>query len=388
MKILIVTTAFPRWQNDGRAPFILETAMALQRQGHQIRVIAMHNPGTKNREFLEGIEIIRPKFLPEKMEILQSEGAGLPQAWKSNYLARLAMIPFFIVHTFATAYWSRGFDIIHANWTLSGLSACLTRWIHKIPIILTVHGSDVFRAKDYWILEKINRYVFKNVNKIIAVSETLKIIVNRNIDEPNKTVEISNGIDLHKFTYSAAKSREPYILFVGSLIERKGVDTLIRAFAEIAILIPTYKLIIIGDGILREELGNLCMKLGVQQKVVFLGHLPPSIVHEWMTKSRVFVLPSREEGQGVVLLEALASGTPCVGSRVGGIPGILSHDVGSLFTPGDPHELGRAVLDIVLTDKWDEISKRARSRIEKEYNIDVIASRILNEYSTLLSKNH
>lgn len=388
MKILITTTAFPRWENDSRAPFLYETVQALIRQGHQIRVIAMHNPGSKSHEFLDGIEVIRPKYLPEKMEILQKESAGIPQAWQSNYFARLAIIPFIIVHTIATAYWSHGYDIIHANWTLSGFTACITKWLHKHPIIVTVHGSDVFRAMDNKKLSRINLNIFNCTSKIIAVSNTLKFLIDQSGIDPNKTVVITNGVNLNKHTFIEGISREPVILFVGSLIERKGVEVLIRAFAEISPSIPLYQLMVIGEGNLRRKLENLCNDLGVQNNVLFLGQQSPSIVQQWMNKAKVFVLPSNEEGQGVVLLEALASGTPCVGSKVGGIPDIITPDVGYTFTPGNSHELGDAILDIVLSNRWIELSRNARVKVENIYNIDTIAAEISKVYNSILGENH
>jgi len=386
MKVLIITTAFPRWQNDGRASFIYETAQALVRQGHQIRVIAMHNPGSKNLEMLEGIEVIRPRYLPDKMEILQNDGAGLPQAWKSNYWSRLAIIPFFVAHTLATAYWSRGFDIIHANWTLSGLSAWATKWLHQLPIVVTVHGSDIYRSADNWFLKWITRIALSKANEVFAVSNELKRLVDQFDIPREKSFVISNGVNLRKFSSSKMSRREPLILFVGSLINRKGVDILLRAFADINQSIPQFQLAIIGDGILRTELENSCIELGIQSKVCFLGYKQPTDVHEWMSKAKLFVLPSVEEGQGVVLLEALASGTPCVGSRIGGIPDVITPEVGRTFTPGNSEELGKAILDVALTSEWYEMSYKARMRAVNEYNIDTIAEKISSEYYKILSK--
>lgn len=386
MKVLIITTAFPRWKNDGRASFIYETAQALIRQGHQIRVIAMHNPGSKSFEKLEGIEVIRPRYLPDKMEILQNDGAGLPQAWKSNYWSRLAIIPFFIAHTLATAYWSRGFDIIHANWTLSGLSAWVTKWLHRIPIVVTVHGSDIYRSEDNWFLKCITRFALSRADEVFAVSNDLKKIVDHYDIRREKSLVISNGINLRKFSNSIRSSRESLILFVGSLISRKGVDILLKAFADVNQSIPQFRLAIIGDGVLRTELENMCVDLGIQNKVYFLGYKQPSDVQGWMRKAKLLVLPSVEEGQGVVLLEALASGTPCIGSRIGGIPDVITPEVGRTFTPGNSDELGKAIMDVADTSEWYEMSRKARMRAVNEYNIDTIAGKISSEYHKILRK--
>ena len=83
MKICIATTAFPRWQNDFRGIFVYEAARALVKQGCQVKVVAMHNPSAKTHEVLDGIEIIRPPYAPQKCEILQRDSAGIPSAWKT-----------------------------------------------------------------------------------------------------------------------------------------------------------------------------------------------------------------------------------------------------------------------------------------------------------------
>ncbi len=92
-KICMLTTAYPRWPGDERAPFIHEAAKALKEAGNDVRVLAMHRPGTKTHDEIDGIEIIRTRYLPEKWEVLQEEGGGIPIVWKKKPLARLALIP-------------------------------------------------------------------------------------------------------------------------------------------------------------------------------------------------------------------------------------------------------------------------------------------------------
>src|SRR3989304_6742040 len=125
MKVCIVTTSFPRWPQDTKGTFVLEAARAVREQGVKVRVIAMHNPGSKTKEvFPPDIEVIRPRYLwPERWEVLQTEGGGLPTLWKRRPLARPALIPFFITHTLAIMRYSRDCDLVHANWTLAAAPA-------------------------------------------------------------------------------------------------------------------------------------------------------------------------------------------------------------------------------------------------------------------------
>jgi glycosyltransferase involved in cell wall biosynthesis len=384
MKICIVTTAFPRWENDGRVAFLLEEAQAIKHLGNKVRVIAMHNPGSKTREDMDGIDVIRPRYLPERWENLQKDSAGLPQAWQNNLWSRLQIVPFLVIHTLAVAYWSQGFDIIHANWTLSAACVWVTRWYHQCPYVTTVHGSDIFKATRLWLPKIITKRALTAADKVISVSRALYENVIKLGVPKDKVCVISNGVNLGKFTHDPSLKREQIILFVGSLIERKGIDILLTAFSLIKDNLPNYHLIIIGEGRLRTDLENLTQKLGIYFDVSFLGFQSQATVHQWMQKAKVFVLPSNEEGQGVVLLEALACGTPCVGANVGGITDVVSKEVGELFSPGDSEGLSKAILKILNSDDWEKMSISARERAENDYDWEIIAKKIVAIYQKVI----
>jgi glycosyltransferase involved in cell wall biosynthesis len=386
LKICIVTTAFPRWTDDGRGAFVFGAARALKRQGNQVRVIAMHNPGVKHREDMEGIDVIRPRYLPDRWEILQKDSAGLPQAWKSNPWSRLALLPFLLVHTASVIYWSRGYDIIHANWTLSAASSLLAHWIHHIPYVVTVQGSDIFQAVKMRFVGWVSRQVLHKAGKVICLSHALANEVN-NLGIPDSKISvIPNGVDLTKFTPLPPLRREKIILYVGSLIQRKGIDILLQAFSTISSDLPDYRLVFIGEGELRDSLKLAIHQQKLEDKVIFTGPQPQNEVRKWMQQAKVFVLPSIEEGQGVVLIEALACGTPCVGTKVGGIPDVISPDVGKLVPTESPKELGFAIREIVKSDAWERYSVNARQRAENDYGWDQIAIKIFGTYEQILAE--
>jgi glycosyltransferase involved in cell wall biosynthesis len=387
VKVCIVTTAFPSKDGDQRGTFILEAARAIRRAGVQVRVLAIHTPGAKKYEFQDGIEIFRPQYLPEKWEILQSEGGGLPVIWKKRPWARLAILPFMITHTLQTGFLARDCDIIHANWTLSAVAAWASAWIHHKPMIVTVQGSDMFQAVKMPLVRALTRAALKKMKKVLALSKALAIEVCSIGISPENIEIVPNGVDLTRFPVGKS-IREPIILYVASLIERKGPKFLIQAFQGVNHRFPDARLIMIGDGLQRQELESMATALGVSDRVEFLGWQTQQKVSEWMRKAKIFTLPSVEEGLGVVLLEALASGTVCVGSNVGGIPDVITPEVGILVPPGDPKSLQIALEHILESDKmWQDLSIHARYRAEELYNWDQIASRILSIYqSSIQSK--
>lgn len=387
MKICILTTAFPRWEGDDRGSFVLSAALALVKQGMEVQVIAIHSPGAKKREVMDGIEVIRPMYLPSFLEVLQKEGGGLPVVWKKYPLARLALIPFVLVQILATAYYGRNCDVIHANWTLSGIIAWISQIFHRRPFIVTVHGSDIYQSiKTGWI-RFLTRISLQNANMVIAVSSDLARTTS-NLGVPSeKILVIPDGINVELFT-RGKDERENIVLFTGSLIPRKGLIFLLQAFPFIIQACPDAQLMIAGEGVLEENLKHVVHSLKIEDHVHFLGSIPQKEVSVRMRQSKVFVLPSLEEGLGVVLLEALASGTPCVASDVGGIPDVVTDQVGILVPPGNPEALARSIVRILQNPNyWQALSCSARQRAVNDFSWDIISGRLMSVYLAVLKGN-
>ena len=141
-------------------------------------------------------------------------------------------------------------------------------------------------------------------------------------------------------------------------------------------------MVVIGEGPQRKELEAFAVSSGSSGFVRFTGSLVPAEVARWMRRAGLFVLPSHEEGQGVAMLEALASGTPCIASRVGGIPEVLSPDWGALVPPEDPPALAAAMQDLIeRADRRREMGRAAAAGVRGQYDWPLIAKRILDVYS-------
>ncbi|MEA4812717.1 MAG: glycosyltransferase family 4 protein [Anaerolineaceae bacterium] len=367
---MIITTNFPRWTGDFRAPFIFEAAKALIMNGHQVCVLTMHNPGALDHEVMEGVEVYRVRYAAkEENEILQRDTAGIPAAWKKSFSAKLLLFRFYINLIVAIGKHAHNMDVIHANWTLSGMAAYLSKVKHRLPYVVTIHGSDIYGIKNNFLLKLFTKIALANAKKVIAVSQDLKkAAITLGVKEQNITV-IPTGVNLDIFPYNTSCERLEQILFVGSLIKRKGVNYLIQAFAKISKSFPSYRLVIIGEGEEKEDLFNLSQKLNIAEKVVFCGTKTQNEIASTMRESKIFVLPSTEEGQGAVLIEAMASGTPCVGSRAGGIAGVIDSATGLLFEPGNADELAEN-LSKLIKDKglWKTFSANGRVKAENHYS--------------------
>jgi glycosyltransferase involved in cell wall biosynthesis len=150
---------------------------------------------------------------------------------------------------------------------------------------------------------------------------------------------------------------------------------------------PDFRLVLVGEGGLRSDMEALADSLEVRGAVEFAGALPPAAVAERMRRSALFVLPSLEEGLGAVLLEAMASGTPCAASSVGGIPEILPEKTGWLVPPGDPEALAGAICGMLRRpERLRSMGLHAREHAVRNFGWEDIATRIVTVYEQTLAR--
>ncbi|MBL8055982.1 MAG: glycosyltransferase, partial [Anaerolineales bacterium] len=352
-----------------------------------VRVIAMHEPGCPTRQQFGPVTVIRPRYIwPDRLAVLRKAGGGLPAVWRANPWARLLAAPFLLVHTLAVARYAADCDIVHANWTLSAAAAAVSQVWHRRPVVATLHGSDLTQATRVPLVTPATRAALAACRRVIAVSGYLAERAARLGVPPARLVVVPDGVDVEAFR-PAPGPREPWLVYVGALIEIKGVRHLLAALPDVLAGQPDLRLAVIGEGPQRAELEALAARLGVGDRVQWLGPQPPEVVRAWMQRARALVLPSLEEGLGVVLLEALACGTPCVGTTAGGIPDVITPDTGRLAPPAQPAALAAAIRDVLGDEaRWAEMSAAARRRAVATFSWPAISQRLLQIYHAALAE--
>ncbi|MDH5459950.1 MAG: glycosyltransferase family 4 protein [Candidatus Bathyarchaeota archaeon] len=300
-------------------------------------------------------------------------------------------------------------DLVHAHISTppADLAGLLDSKIRKIPLVVTYHG-DAIESYGTLIRRAIvsfhNNYV---LGKILSHARVI-ICPSRNFAQESrflgeyadKIVIIPNGVDATKFEipYSKEECREklnlPFdeeiILFVGNLIEYKGINVLLRSMLMVVRKVRKTRLVIVGDGKIRRDLENLSVQLGLSKYVNFVGFADENLKPLYYRAADIFVLPStmRTESFGLVNLEAMACGLPIVASNIGGIPDVVKdYENGLLVPPKDVEALANSVVCLLEdAELRHAMSERGKMSI-KSYSWRNNADSTERVYEEILEKN-
>jgi glycosyltransferase involved in cell wall biosynthesis len=283
------------------------------------------------------------------------------------------------------------FDLFHVHFTWPwGYIGVKLKEKFEVPLIITGHGYDVydlpFRDRRYF---EMVRETLSSADRIITVSHSnFKFI--KKLGIKTKTEVIPNGFDSKLFyPIDSRNCREVLglpvnkriILNVGHLEKVKGHEYLIEAMKKIVKKRGDILCIIVGDGSLRVKLEKQIKKLNLGDYVKLVGAKPHDEIPYWMNACDIFVLPSLSEGNPTVMFEVLACGKPFVGTKVGGIPEIItSEDYGLLCEPANPEDLAEKIL-VALEKEWD--SEKIRKYAE-QFSWENIAKKIVRVYEEVL----
>ncbi len=283
------------------------------------------------------------------------------------------------------------FDIIHAHdfYAASSFFGALASRIKRIPFVLTQHNDQLPQKTINRLLYSANsltfgRYIFSHAQMIIALNTAIKKhLVALGADE-GKIEIIPNAVntrffspDRENFLETKWNISRPVILFVGRIVADKGVEYLMQAFAEVVKTVPHAKLVIVGKGPQEIQLGNLQEKLKLRN-VFFLGAVETRLMPGIYAGSDVLVLPSVHEPFGNVVIEAMASGIPVIGSYVGGIKDTIVHGVTGYHARLRSSQQISVYLARLLKDESlrKRLGRNARVRAIKCYDQELLTQRI------------
>ncbi len=242
-------------------------------------------------------------------------------------------------------------DIVLGCWAYpDGWAAVQLAREADLPVAIKVHGSDLLTIDDQPAKKRATSDALRSCDAVIAVSRNLKERAVQLGADRAKVHIVYNGVDTNLFCPGSREeaarhvgltSTDPLILFVGNLAPVKGLDVFLDSLATLKRDDRRFQCVLVGEGPLRASLESRIESLGLRGQVRLAGAMPPAQLPHWYRAADLFVLPSRSEGVPNVLLEAMACGTPCIASHVGGIPEIAPAQ--SLVPAGDSSALASSI---------------------------------------------
>jgi glycosyltransferase involved in cell wall biosynthesis len=327
----------------------------------------------------DGVEVLHPRFLV-------APGARLAALEAGAYLARVLPLAARLRRRFA-------FDLVHAHFTYpDGVAAAALGRRYGVPVLITEQApwgpwldtSPLVRRQAVWAARQAT---FQ-----IAISTEVKASIERLTGQLPHLRVVPDAVDGSVFTLrrNGTGNARNRVLFVGAIRHVKGFDVLLRAIRILTDRNVDVELLAIGEGHFRayreyqDGMAKLSADLGLSDRVHFAGRKPLSDLVAAMQESAVLVLPSRHESLGMVLVEALACGTPVVATRCGGPEDIVDSDVGMLVPPDDPAALADGIARVLGSlDRYDPAALRERALAR--FGSDVVSGRLSALYHEALA---
>ncbi|MEM8734930.1 MAG: glycosyltransferase [Planctomycetota bacterium] len=351
LRILVISSTYPRHEDDYAVPWMREAHRRIMDRGHEVTVLAPSYKGLKNHE-IDGAQVRRFRYAPASMETLTHEqGAPL----KVRKVAKqLLAIPYILFGCLAAirAVLFKKYDLIHVHWPFPhGMMGQAARLFSGAPLVIMSHGAEFALARRKKWIRPFLRQSLRAADLRIANST----------DTARQVTEVSDkacNVLPYGTTVSAAEAKPtanevPRILFTGRLIERKGVEYLLRAIPKV-LEQRDAKFVITGNGEQKERLEKIHQELGLGDSAEFLGFVSNEQLAEEYSKCDVWVNPAivdawgDAEGLGVGSIEAYAYRKPVIATRTGGIPDtIRDGETGYLVEEKDPDALAEAILDLI-----------------------------------------
>ncbi len=359
MKVLFLTHSFPRREGDAAGSFVLRLAVALRAEDVHVHVVAPAAPGIPASEEIEGIRVDRFRYAPRRFEQLAYTG-NMARDVASSWSARLALVGFLgsdFVHAVRAR---RSFepDVIHAHWWFpNGVVATWLGSLAHVPVVTTLHGTDVRLARTVGVAKPLFNHVLKHSAAVTAVSRWLREEAEALAPECQPIVA-PMPVATELFAPGGARD-EKRILFVGRLTGQKGIEHLLQAVAAMK---TRTELDVVGDGPNREALERLAGELAIADRVRWHGHLSQPELPTMYRRAAAVVVPSVDEGLGLVAVEALLCEAPVVAFDSGGLRDVIQHEkTGLLVAPGDRAALANTLDDLLArVGRGSDLGKAGR----------------------------
>lgn len=388
LRILMLAWEYPPRLVGGLARVVCAVSRELVRQGHEVHVITADCEGTDEHSMDQGVHVHRVKTQTG------SKGGDLQTP---DFLTWDARLNFGILQYAIKLQQEQPFDIVHAHdWLVADAG-----WVLKsfgLPMISTIHATEFGRnhqsipnPNSQYIDEIEWRLIYESGHVIVNSKHMLNEVTSH-FDAPAAKISvIPNGIEADRLKCDVDKAElrtkhgindGPMILFVGRLVQEKGIQVLLDAAPTILAKHPNATFMVAGTGYFMDDLKAKVAQLGIDKNVRFFGHANDQSLPELYKMADICVVPSLYEPFGIVALEGMAASLPTVTSDNGGLVDIIRHmDNGLTTYAGDPKSLAWGLLQVLDNPELAaQVGKRAREHVLEHYTWEAITHRTVEAY--------
>lgn len=369
MNILFVTPFFTP-QTGGVATFLEDARRILSQRGHEIYVLRAGEARS-----IQPCALINDDHVYE----FYFRGPWVPEVPVKGLIAFLL---YFVPTLWKLAHFlkEKRIQLVSLEYPLGFmLYFPLLRRCRRFKLIVGLHGDDVLSLRKLPAYEqRIVTYLIRGADWVLAHSSSLMGQAERIVGQlKEQRSYLPYGIDCERLRQlvvqqpeTILKKKGPYILTVAKLYERKGIDILLQAIKKAKDSLEGHSFLIVGDGPEETRLKQMAGDLGVADHVVFAGDIPNTVIPTLFKDCRFFVLPSRSEPFGIVLLEAMTFGKAILATRVGGIPEFVTDGMNGVLVPSEDSEtLARQIrIFIQRGDQTERIGKNGLAVVEELYD--------------------
>ena len=405
---------------------MLHLGQRLAAEGVAVRVLAPHAAGLPSQETLGGLPVRRFRYAPAAWERLAYRGAmhDLATASWANRLLLGSFLASFLLATLAaissqspvlspqspvaasrtgdrrlgTEDWGLGTEnwrLLHAHWWFpAGLVGAVASILGGLPLVVTCHGTDVALLRQYRLARPLARAVLRRAAAVTVVSADLRdsLIALAGVEAAKISVIPMPVHPAIEATLPLAGGGQgggvgpPTILAVARLAKDKGLDVLLEACGFLRARGLDCRLALVGEGEEEAALRAQAQRLGLSESVDFLGAVAPGDLAPHYLAADVVVLPSRREGLGLVLVEALFCRRPVIATRVGGIPDVVADgQTGLLVPPDDPLALAEAIARLLNDPALAaRLAAAGHEHVRQHFSGQVVAQRMVDVYRQVL----
>lgn len=386
-RLLVLASTYPRWADDPEPGFVHELCKRLT-EHFTVTVLCPHAQGALTKEVLDGVIVVRYRYAPAVFERLVNDGGIVTNLRRSPWMA--ALVPYFMLGQFFTLIrllHQQRPSTIHAHWIVpQGLTAAVALGLlrYRPRFVVTSHGADLFALRGK-LMTRVKRFVLQRATRISVVSSIMrKEISNLGIDKAQVDIEPMGTELTHLFTPDYGLSRQANeLLFVGRMVEKKGLSNLIQALPTVLQRHPDTVLNIVGFGPEEATCKALVYDLGLMDKVRFLGALPQSSLPAFYRRASALVAPfmvansGDQEGLGLVMVEAIGCLCPVITTHVPAVQEVFGGSWPRYAAiPNSPSSLAEQIVRLLneplVASEW---VSQLRQDVLRRFDYAAVASR-------------